>query len=476
MSSDPFSGIKQLIQREMVKSAIPSFAVAVARNGEILWEEAFGWADREKRIPATEHTLYSQASISKPMTAVGLMKLVEQGKLDLDKPVNDYLHRDSQLRVWNGDPDELTVRKVANHTAGLPLHCHFFPDDEPYFKPPMEESIRRYGNVVTPPGEIYRYSNIGYGILDHLIERLSGLSYAEFMRREIFLPLGMTRSSVNVGPGLEEFQAIRYKADGLALPFYDFDHPGASAVYSSAHDLIRFGMFHLKHCRPDQKAVLSDESIDAMKAPTADIQPNGKYGIGWRIDEDELGQFVSHGGGMGGVATNLVLMPQEGIVIVALTNTFCQFPYKLHREILPVLLPERAAKSAERKTENENDKAAAPAQQFESVPELQGDWLGEIQTYKATLPLKLSFKPSGDVHARLGEQLKTLVNDVKFENGDLKGKMLGDIGTEDANRNPYHLHLDLKLRGNVLNGSITSISFASRLGNALSHWVEVRKE
>ena len=87
MSSHPFGEVKDRIRREMVEVGIPSFAVAVARHGEILWEEAFGWADRESRIPAGEHTLYSQASVSKPITATGLMKLVEQGKLDMDKPM-----------------------------------------------------------------------------------------------------------------------------------------------------------------------------------------------------------------------------------------------------------------------------------------------------------------------------------------------------------------------------------------------------
>lgn len=485
MSTDAFSDVRNRIQQEMAESGIPSFAVAVARNGEILWEEAFGWADREKRILAAEHTMYSQASVSKPITATGLMKLVEQGELDLDQPVNQYLHKDSQVKVWIGDPDEVTVRRVANHTAGLPLHYHFFPADEAHPKPPMEESIRRYGNVVSPPGDRYRYSNIGYGLLDHLIERLSGMSYAEFMRREVFLPLGMTRSSVHVGPGLEAFQAIRYTDDGLPLPFYDFDHRGASAVYASAHNLLRFGMFHLKNRLPDQKAILADESIDAMQVPTAsmgnvnpadlNLRPDSKYGVGWAIDDDELGLRISHGGGMGGVATKLLLMPKEGLVVVALANTFCPLAYTIERQILSAILPgyaETLSRLEQEKTEDKGDNSDAV---FEPRPELLGDWRGQAHTYQGALPLELSFKPSGDVHARLGDQLWALVNDAKFEDGHLTGKMIGDIGTEDANRRRYHLHLDLRLREGVLNGSIIAMSFGSRLGYALSHWCEVKR-
>src|SRR5947208_15256239 len=86
-----FSAVRELIRVRLVEQVIPSLAVAVARDGEIVWEEGFGWADRENRVPATEHTMYSLASISKPITATGLMVLKEQGKIELDQPINDYL-------------------------------------------------------------------------------------------------------------------------------------------------------------------------------------------------------------------------------------------------------------------------------------------------------------------------------------------------------------------------------------------------
>src|SRR5579862_6794215 len=109
----------------MVEYVIPSVAVGVALGNTILWEEGFGWADREKLIQATPHTLYSLASISKPITATGLMVLCERGLLHLDHPVNDYLGDDG-LHAWVGSVDAATVRLVANHTSGLPLHYHFF--------------------------------------------------------------------------------------------------------------------------------------------------------------------------------------------------------------------------------------------------------------------------------------------------------------------------------------------------------------
>jgi len=472
-----FNDIRTLINDKLIETQTPSLAVAVAREGQIIWEEGFGWADRENRIPANEHTMYSLASISKPITATGLMILKERGKLELDHPINDYLG-DAKLKARVGNPDEATVRRVANHSSGLPLHYQFFYEDEPYQRPPMDETIRRYGNLVTAPGEKYQYSNIGYGVLDYVISRISGKSYADFMREEVFLPLGMTHTSVNIGPRLKRYQAVRYAPDGLPIPFYDFDHPGASAVFSSADDLIRFAMFHLKAHLPDQKAILSDDNTDEMQQPTAEIGNGSGYGIGWRISEDEMGyRSVRHSGGMGGVSTVLVLIPSEKLAVVALANSSSPLPGLISKEILSALLPEYAKNHAlsEAKKKEADDKSQAPASDFN--PELFGKWTGSVHTYKGEIPLTFWFKESGDVHAQLGDQLKTLLNDVTFKDCYLGGRMMGDIGTEDANRRPYHLHVSLKLRGDVLNGAMISMSLPGRrMGNALSHWVEVSKK
>ena len=484
-SDDLFADVRRKIQREMAESGVPSFAVAVAKNGEIVWEEAFGWADLQRRIPATVHTMYSLASVSKPITATGLMVLVEQGKLDLDAPANRYLARDSRMKVWIGDPEEVTLRRLANHTAGLARHAHFYQGEEISFKPSLEESIRRYGNVVTPPGERYRYSNFGYGILDHLIARTAGVTYAEFLRREVFLPLGMTRTSVDIGPGLAEFAAVRYANLDTPIPFYTTDHAGASAVYASVHDLVRFGMFHIGQFGPDQKAILSEESRAAMQVATAcmapvnladlNLYPGSCYGIGWVIDDDELGKRISHGGGMGGAASKILMLPDEGIVVAAAANKFCRLPWEIERDILSALISGYAEKSAEHWRKRRETMAKCEKKEYAPVSELLGDWEGFVRTYAGDFPMTLSFKESGDIHAKLGDQLPVLVASAKFSSGRLSGSMAGRLDTPDANRREWrphhHLDLDLKLRGDVLNGAIVAIA-----GNSLSHWCELRRK
>jgi CubicO group peptidase (beta-lactamase class C family) len=469
-ANGPFDRVRTFIQRQMVDRQIPSVAVAVARDGRIIWEEAFGWADRENRIPATPHTLYSLASISKPITATGLMILKERGAIDLDRPINDYLG-DGKINVRVGNPRDATVRRVANHTSGLPLHYQFFYQDEEYRAPSRDETIRRYGNSITAPGEKHQYSNLGYGILDYVISRLSGKSYAEFMRSEVFVPLGLTHTSVDLTPELEKHQAVRYGTDGLPIPFYGFDHPGGSAVYASAHDLVRFAMFHLKARLPDQKGILTDASIDEMQKPTVDTGGGAGYGIGWSTSNPGGRRSVSHGGGMGGVSTALRLFPAEKIAIVVLTNSGSHPLAGLTTdEIISVVIPEAARRAPP-------TPLPGPEPMFKPATELIGTWKGSVYTYQREVPFVLEIKADGDVHARLGTQLQALVNRTNVRDGYLTGAMMGDIGTDDASRRAHTLSLSLKLRGDVLNGAMTALSLPGRrVGNALTHWVELKKQ
>ncbi|MGI8554411.1 MAG: serine hydrolase domain-containing protein [Dehalococcoidia bacterium] len=467
-----FDLIARRIQEALVQHTLPSFAVAVAHEGEILWEEAFGLADRETMTPATEHTLYSIASVSKPMTATALMVLVERGLVDLDRPINDYLG-DAQIRARVGDAREATVRRIANHTAGLPVHYNFFYEDEPTRPPSMDETILHYGNLVTGPAERFKYSNLGYGILDYVIARVSGTSYADFLRKEVFLPLGLHRSAVGVPPELAPFAAKRYGADNVAYPAYDFDHRGGSAVYASAHDLVRFGMFHLRQYRSDQKAILTDRSLDEMQVATAQQDDDAGYGIGWRV----CPTWIEHDGGMGGVSALLRLVPTAGIVVAAVTNSSRESPLspgRIVEDVVNLLLPPTPG--------TRNSEPASSVSVPSGPTDLLGIWRGTVHTYGGDMPFQLNVLPSGEMHAQLGQQLEALVNSVTYENGYLNGEMVGEIGTPDAYRRPHFVWLDLKRRDNVLTGALIAVAAIDgrggtpqRLGHALNHWAELSK-
>ncbi|MCP4726897.1 MAG: beta-lactamase family protein, partial [bacterium] len=319
--NERFNAVKAVIEEAVLNGDIPSMSVAVAKDGKVIWEESFGWANREKMIKATPHTMYSMASISKPIATTGLMILKERDLVDLEKPVNDYI-APAALTAYQGNASDVKVRHVLNHTSGLPVHYTCFYLDEPKNHPPDKtESIRRYGILIHPPGEVYQYANFGFSIADHVISKVSGRSFSDFMKKEVFLPLGMQHASINVGPGLEEYAAERYHSDGQPVPFYISDHPGASQVYCSAHDLIRFGMFHLKNHLPGQEKILKDETIDLMQQVSDPNPDNNNYGLGWFLRKDEYGyDVVWHTGSMRGVNNIIKMVPSENIAVTVLIN------------------------------------------------------------------------------------------------------------------------------------------------------------
>ncbi len=466
--------LEETIPRMLAEDGAASIAVAVAVDGEIVWAQGFGWADSELRVPANEHTMYSLASISKPVTATGLMLLVERGLVDLDRPIDDYLGS-TRINPRGSDASGATVRRVANHTAGLPLHYQFFYEDETYPRPPMDETIRRYASLVSPPGESWRYSNLGYGMLDYVIERVSGASFAGFMRQELFLPLGLTHMTVDIEPGMESLTATRYTPDGVPLPFYEFDHPGASAIYSSVRDLVRFGTFHLGQLEPQGGAVLSRSSLAEMVRPTAELAEGMGYGVGWGVVElpGSL-RTITHNGGMPGVSTELVLLPEVGTVVAALSNSESALPNLVVTAVLDALYPGRY-RSALGAPPPEVDEGPDLGPEFAPMPELVGAWTGQVESYLGSTEVVLRVAESGAAYVRMGSGLWSLLNDSSFGEGVLRGTFTGELQTPDISRRPYDLRLEVKLRGDFLIGSLTAVSReADRCGNAITHWIELK--
>jgi CubicO group peptidase (beta-lactamase class C family) len=267
-----FAPVRAYINNSVAEKQLPSVSVAVAKDGKIIWEEAFGWADREKMLPATPDTLYALASLTKPYTSTGVMELVEQHKVDLDRPINEYLGPAS-LTAGVGDVSGATVRRVLCHTSGLAIHsANLFGNGDQV--PPVADTIRRYGVLANPPGQYFEYSNLGYGALGYMTSLVSRLEWKDYMRDKVFLPLSLLHTSVGVGPGLETYVAARYDIGNHRLPPFEADTPGASTIWASAHDVIRFGMFQLKDHLADQHAILADATLDLMKEPATGGVPS----------------------------------------------------------------------------------------------------------------------------------------------------------------------------------------------------------
>ena len=192
---------------------------------------------------------------------------------------------------------------------------------------------------------------------------------------------------------------------------------------------------------------------------------------------------VGHTGDMGGVSASMWMIPSEKLVVVALANALSELPYTIVDDIFAALLPPYAERLARDRAEREVGAPQTPGEGFNPGPSLLGEWRGKVHTYAGERELVLRFKRGGDVHARLDEQPWTLVNRLRFDDGWLEGRMMGDIGTPDASRRKHSLNLDLRLRGGVLSGAIAAETEledeggapGKRVGSALNHRAKLRK-
>lgn len=475
-----FSGVIKRIQQRIQSGDVPSIAVAVVKDNEIIWEQGFGLADRENNRKADEHTMYSLASISKPITATGIMKLVKDRKLTLDESVNKYLGRSKMENMVDGKTPA-TVRQLLNHSSGLPLHYQFFYEDKEDTPPKFDVSISRYGKSVTPPGAHYRYANFGYGILDYLIGRSSRKSYADWMKREVFIPLGMHRTSVHLTKEYEKFAAVRYGEDDQPIPYYHFDHDGASAVYSSAHDLAKFALFHLGAARDNQTEIFDRQGTLDMQNPTMEIVPGSGYGMGWRITEDDFGiKTVRHTGGMPGVRTWLTLLPDHNAAVIALCNSVTDLPALVTQDAIAALVP----------VYQENLLAWRLSSPYAPPPEpvipesMLGYWRGQLKTYEGDRLVEFWVHEDRDVHVRIDEDLKMLVNYPNFNGEFLSGTFRANMDTSDNKRAPYSIQMRLHLYEGKLQGSFSALSrYSSNASQslpslnhyALSHFVSLER-
>ncbi len=427
-----FSSIEARIESERRWEGIPSITAAVGIGGEIVWEYSSGYADVRRRKKATPDTMYSLASISKPLTASGLMVLRERGVIDLDASLNDYLPSPG-IRPGVGDPRQATVRRVAMHTAGLPLHFAFFYDATP---PSPADTMSRHAVLVTQPGERRQYSNLGYGLLGLAIAHVSGQDYADFMRDAVFTPLGMKHTAV--GAPRRGDVAVRYDGRGVAIPPYTFDHDGASAIYSSARDLVVFGMTHLGFVRPGQTPLLPAEAFALMRE-TSEVSPN--YGLGWSVSEVDGIRVLSHGGGMPGVATILLVIPQSAMVVTVLTNSSSADAARqriAHAAARVAGLPARAP-----------DLCALPEND-----ELLGTWIGTLDIEGREVAMTLVLDHDGRATTTLGSDAAELFG-VSLVDGNLKARLEGITLTQASRDRDSDVGFDLQVRPGRLTGSVT---------------------
>jgi len=302
---------------------VPGLSAAIGHDGKIIWSEGFGLADLDAKRPVTTQTLFRIGSVSKPMTAAGLMLLVEKGKVDLDADIHRYVADFPD----KGHP--ITARQLAGHLAGI----RHYKGQEFYLNrhyTHLRDSLRIFENdpLLSVPGEKYSYSSYGYNLIGMVMESAAGRDFLAYMQDAVWTPLAMTFTmpddATRSVPQRTRFYKLK-EGGGFELePEVDNSYKWASGGFlSTPEDLVRFGSAHL------QPGLLTPASLAALFTPqkTSDGKAT-QYGIGWEVQKDKAGHalWFHTGGSVGG--TSILLIQPESRMVLAITANCTDAPLK----------------------------------------------------------------------------------------------------------------------------------------------------
>lgn len=474
-----FSALEQRAAREVDSGNVPSLAVAVVQDGRIVYERAFGYADLASRRAATVHTAYALASASKPITATALLQLAQRGKVDLAAPVQRYI-APLALRAPAGSAfGQPRLQQLLDHTAGLGTYAHIYYGDAIAPAPAFAQTLARFGVLMQPPGRVAEYSNLGYGVISHIIEQRSGLGFGEYLERHVFAPLEMTDAFVDAPGARDTDLALPYDAKNGALPALHNDTPGAGNIHASAHDLARFALLHLDPAAT-RGAVLKPADVQRMQrnADPKALQhyyANTYYGLGWYVRPDDGGQrVVWHEGGMPGASSIIKLLPERriGVVVLANKTEVNGVTQAVADDALRALVPGYAPGPLD---------ATANYAPYAAQAPFLGEWKGAIVVDGKSLACTLTFGADGKVYLAFAVSPKA---DAR-EQGGFGGIVYGDsfIGAvplklpilDQAGSESPLLLVKLVRTGEVLQGSLVAYSSPARLDYLLPFAVRLEK-
>ena len=308
------------VAKEWLARGIPGVTLAVAVDGRIVYAEGFGYADLEQRVPVWPTTKFRIASDSKPLTAAGLMLLVEQGKIDLDAPVQKYVPSFPDKSPKGGT--KLTLRLLGGHLAGI----RHYKDDEFQISRHYDsvlEGLKIFADdpLVSPPGKEFHYSSYGFNLLSAAMESAAGRDFLSYMHSQVFVPLGLRNTVADKTAEIVEQRARPYQKTNEGrlrnAPFVDNSYKWAGGGFlSTAEDLALFGSAML------QPGFLKPESLRQLftSQKTSDGKETG-YGIGWGVGKSKSGQRVyAHDGGAVGGSSRLILYPDAHMVVAMICN------------------------------------------------------------------------------------------------------------------------------------------------------------
>lgn len=324
----------------MKSSGTPGLAVGVWKNGKVVYARGFGVLAEGGRQRITPATVFHVASISKTFVAIGVLQLMEQGKVKLDDPVTTYV---PYFQLKDPGYRAITIRQLLSHTAGMPDVT-----DYGWYKPEYDDkALERYirglkdSTLIARPGEKWQYSNIGFELLADLIANVSGEPFEVYVQRHILTPAGMRHStflmtdvdSANFATG-----HIQGKNGIERSAYYPYNrrHAGSSTLHSNLEDMLRWGAINVARGTLDGKQILKPATYDLAWKPEIDLTsfyldrmrqlkidlPIRKVdmGLGWFLMDYNGHRVVNHNGSDRGFRSAMFISPERRTVLVVFAN------------------------------------------------------------------------------------------------------------------------------------------------------------
>ncbi len=316
---------------------LPGVVVGVVSDQEIVWAEGFGFANVDRNRPMALDTRFRMASHSKLFTATSIMQLREQGLLRLDDPVSEYL---PWFRVESAAPDDppITIEHLLTHSSGLPREAGSHWSDWEF---PTQEELRELipkRQAPFSPEIRWKYSNLAYTIAGMIVEAVSGEKWAEYLQNNIFDPLGMSASSVDLEVGSLATGYSRRMPDGSreVIPFVDArGMAAATGLTSTVEDMAKFVSAQFRKGPRGGDRILSAGSLREMhRVRMLESTWTRGQGIGFAVSRIEDKLYVGHGGGYPGHTTNTLIQLDSKVGVIVLTNTNDSNPSDIARQLM----------------------------------------------------------------------------------------------------------------------------------------------
>jgi len=329
ISKGDFAAVKREVSSEinklMKKYKVQGLSIALVDDQKIIWAEGFGHADVKNKISATAETVYRIGSISKLFTATAAMQLVEQGKVNLDHPITDYVPEFS-IKSRFDDAGPITPRNLMTHHSGLPgdILKGFFVDEADHYSSVFSELKNEY--TAYPPNYIFSYSNLGMSLVGYMVEKVSGVAFPKYMDENLFEPMGMEHSSFETPDDLRPLLSKGYnvKKEGKLADIRDVP---AGSMVSNVLDMSQFIKMVFADGKTGNRQILNPETLGKMLTKQNENVPldlDFSIGLGWWLTPEGLGyagKVASHGGATEVFRSKMILLVDHKIGVVILTNS-----------------------------------------------------------------------------------------------------------------------------------------------------------